>query len=252
MTDQIPAAEVRKIIASYRDGASNRGGEILAALKALVPAPPTLADMTEEERRACQWMQADVKGYEFTAGIIAKINQTDAHLIASDGETWFLALDTVTPRPDLPLMEWPGDQKPAPAPALPDGWRLADHKDHGRVMVTTRTPNHDGNVYFVLPICRNLMGFDWRACKPAELTYLDQEDDTPTGPNIPAVGTVIESADDPRIAALPVGSILLDRNEEATTKRPREWTGTGFDPIAYERDKFGPWTVLHITKEADQ
>lgn len=70
-------------------------------------APLTLADMSRAERRACQWMQADVKDYEITAGIITKINPTDAHLLASDGETWFLELDTVTPRPDLPRMEWP-------------------------------------------------------------------------------------------------------------------------------------------------
>ena len=77
----------------------------------MTPDLPTLADMTPDERRACQWMQADVKGYEITAGIIAKINPTDAHLIASDGETWFLEFDTVTPRPDLPRLEWPGGRE---------------------------------------------------------------------------------------------------------------------------------------------
>ena len=139
-----------------------------------VPTPPTLADMTKEERDACQWMQADVKGYEITAGIIAKINPTDAHLIASDGETWFLELDTVTPRPDLPRMEWPSDKKPAPAPALPDGWRLAEHEDHGRVIVTNPTPDPSGHVYFVLPV-DDPMGYDWLFCDPDDLTYIDAD-----------------------------------------------------------------------------
>lgn len=77
-------------------------------------------------------------------------------------------------------------------------------------------------------------------------------DDTPTAPNDVAVGTVIESADDPRIAALPDGSILLDRDDDSVTKRDGAWSGPGFSPLVYERDRFAPWTVLHIPKEDDQ
>ena len=65
------------------------------------------------------------------------------------------------------------DQNPAPAPALPDGWRLADHEGHGRVIVTTQTPGSDGNVFFVLP-SDGPLGYDWFFCDPAELTYIDQ------------------------------------------------------------------------------
>ena len=59
------------------------------------------------------------------------------------------------------------------APALPDGWRLADHEDHGRVIVTTPTPDDDGDVYFAFPF-DDLTGYDWDACHPDELTFLDQ------------------------------------------------------------------------------
>ena len=59
-----------------------------------------------------------------------------------------------------------------PAPALPDGWRLADHRKYGRVIVTT-TPNSDGRVYFVLHSYGTL-GHAWHFCLPDELTYLEQ------------------------------------------------------------------------------
>ena len=35
--------------------------------------------------------------------------------------------------------------------ALPEGWRLADHVTHGRVIVTNGTPDTEGHVYFVAP-----------------------------------------------------------------------------------------------------
>ena len=57
---------------------------------------------------------------------------------------------------------------------LPDGWELADHPRHGRVIVTRPTPDADGNVYFVAPAA-NLLGYDWRLCKHEELTYIDTE-----------------------------------------------------------------------------
>lgn len=56
-------------------------------------------------------------------------------------------------------------------PALPGGWRVADHKDNGRVIVTT--PNNDGRVYYVLPSDLDGLGFDWFFCHTDELTYLD-------------------------------------------------------------------------------
>ena len=61
-------------------------------------------------------------------------------------------------------------------PTLPGGWRLANHKDNGRVIVTAPTPNSDGRVYYVLPSAEPL-GYDWLWCAPDALAYLDQEVD---------------------------------------------------------------------------
>ena len=46
--------------------------------------------------------------------------------------------------------------------------------------------------------------------------------------------------------------VPLDRDGEAVIKRRGDWSGDGYIPIPYEGDVFGPWTVLHIPKEADQ
>ena len=142
-----------------------------------VPAPPrpTLADMTKEERRACQWMQADVANRSVRY-VIAAPDDGDGEttLIGPDGGISWFSPDRVTPRPDLPRLEWPGTEKPDPAPTLPDGWRLADHQKYGRVIVTTQTPDRDGYVYVVIPDAGNFRGYDWHFCDPDRLTYIDQ------------------------------------------------------------------------------
>ena len=139
-----------------------------------VPAPsrPTLADMTPEERAECQRMQCDVEGEDDRAVIFDPCREDGgASVLWPGGFIEQIGWGVVTPRPDLPRLERPGDQKPAPA--LPDGWRLADHKVNGRVIVTNPTPNRDGRVYYVIPSADPL-GFDWLFCRPDELTYLEQ------------------------------------------------------------------------------
>ena len=170
MTDQIPADKVRAILAKRDLWAI----DMIAEIEALLPTPPlpTLADMTPEDRDECQWMQADVADHD-TRYVIA--NPHDRHgevtLVAADGQFEWILPEYVTPRPDLPRMEWPGNT-PAPALALPEGWRLADHPSNGRVIVTNTTPNIEGRVYYVLPSADPL-GFDWLFCDPADLTFLD-------------------------------------------------------------------------------
>ena len=172
MTDQtIPADEVRKIIAFYRDGASDRGGMILDALRNLLP--PTLADMTPEEWKACQWMQADIIGGDEPL-VITRIDWTDgtALILDRNGRLDGVPAGHVTPRPDLPRMTWPGDT-PAPAPALPEGWRLADHPRYGRVFVTTPEPDCDGDLWFIDPSAAPGVMEDW--CNPDVLTFLYEQ-----------------------------------------------------------------------------
>ena len=141
------------------------------------PAPPrpTLADMTDEERAACQWMLCDVEDHSRRYVIANPSDEEgDAALIAADGEIEWMFPEYVTPRPDLPRLEWPGTENPAPAPALPEGWRLADHPDHGRVLVTSPAPDRDGDLWgFRSDDTREGAERIW--CKPDELTYIDTE-----------------------------------------------------------------------------
>lgn len=69
------------------------------------------------------------------------------------------------------------------------------------------------------------------------------------------IGDVIESADDPRLAALPVWTVLRDIRGEEITKNaegPNTWHGPGYVPVAGDGTEFGPWTVRRIGLEADQ
>ena len=109
MTDQtIPADDLRGFIARYRTSVNGQGSFLLDELEALLPAPPrpTLEDMTDEERAACQWMQADV-GVE--RRIIVRVMDVEegAVTLVESGDTVVCPHSSVTPRPDLPRMEWP-------------------------------------------------------------------------------------------------------------------------------------------------
>lgn len=66
------------------------------------------------------------------------------------------------------------------------------------------------------------------------------------------VGDVIESADDPRLDALPTYSALVDRDGDVVVKGEKIWAGDGYHPIPDEGDEFGPWKVMHIVQGADQ
>lgn len=146
-----------------------------------VPAPPpkrpTLADMTPEEREACVGMWADVSGYSQYRGIIHEITAPRVPVFRpnSGGLDW-CDPEEVTPRPDLPRA-WNRDGTMPPvapaAPALPEGWRLADHPEHGRVIVTTPEPDDSGDVEFACHAPEGIRGGWFGECLPDELTFLD-------------------------------------------------------------------------------
>lgn len=143
-------------------------------LLAVLPKRPTLADMAPEERAKCQWMQAGVENEVNRAVIVNPFCEDGtARVLWPGGFIDLVDWERVTPRPDLPRLEWPGGQKPAPS--LPDGWRLADHEVYGRVVVTSPTPSRDGRVYFVLHDVDDDMGYDWDSCPADELTYIDTD-----------------------------------------------------------------------------
>ena len=76
-------------------------------LLAVLPSP-TLADMTVEDRSACRWAQADV-GQMGLRHVITVPDRGDGHaaLLNPWGGVSYKTHDTITPRLDLPRMEWP-------------------------------------------------------------------------------------------------------------------------------------------------
>lgn len=167
MTEQmVSAAAIREWRDKYQGCTANNA---LEALDALIPAP-TLAEMTMPERRDCDWMQCDVRGEDGPWLILDPFYDEDrAHLVNRRGYNNLFHIGLVTPRPDLSRWGWASKQQ---SPALPDGWRIADHPKYGRVVMTSTTPNIDGNVHFVLPAEGDL-GHDWMFCPADDLAYLD-------------------------------------------------------------------------------
>lgn len=252
MTDQIfyeeLRATIRDAVASYLDTYTAEELRELATESLKPPELPTLADMTPEDRDGCQWMQADVYSFDRRM-VITEVRTMCADLIERDGERWNVGLERVTPRPDLPRMEWPGDKKPAPAPApaLPDGWRLADHPGHGRGIVTTPTPNSDGRVCFAIP-SGSPLGYSWHLCYPYELTYIDTDQGActsdPVPPNTLTKGSEWDNVDALARACKESGRdqiVVLDHAGGAYVwdEKAEWWEGSA--PPQYD-----PFTILHI------
>ncbi|WP_044027492.1 hypothetical protein [Corynebacterium glutamicum] len=117
----VDAEKVREALDSYLSNCT-RGTvghyiaeEIARDLEPLLPPKlPTLADMTPEEREACQWMQADVKldiSGATVRRVIAHPGSADMNVSvwAPCGGSNFVDAESVTPLPDLPKLQWPGD-----------------------------------------------------------------------------------------------------------------------------------------------
>ena len=220
--------------------------EVAAARVLLAVLPrPTLADMTAEERAECRRMQADVKGYENRAAILQPyVKDGSARVMWATLRVEAVSWANITPRPDLPRLEWPGEQQPA-ALALPPGWKLADHPDYGRVVVTSNTIDADGHVYFVAP-APGTIGNDWHLCRKDELTYLD----TPAQPNTITLGSKWNSTD-----------ALADACEESERDQITVIDANGYAFIwAYDADWWegsaqpidAPFTIIHTGRKADQ
>ena len=133
MTDQtIPAdlhpedvEHARSYVQDFLDAtyAPDRTLAVARVLHALLPPPPrpTLADMTGEERAECQWMQCEVRGERRIITLVFNNGHEDlAATLDSSGHTIHCPLERVTPRPDLPRMEWPSDKKPDTSATVPE------------------------------------------------------------------------------------------------------------------------------------
>lgn len=76
------------------------------------PVIKTLADLTTEEHKECQWMQCDVP-YEGSC-VILRVQDEFALVISKKGNLWDVSLSNVIPRFDLPRMVWPGEESKEP------------------------------------------------------------------------------------------------------------------------------------------
>ena len=107
---------MRRDAPAYSDGSFlvDMSGYIRDLAELCAPALPTLADMTDEERAACQWMQADVAGHNTRYVITNPCDEDDdAVLLDADGAVNWISPERITPRPDLPRMTWPGTDQEA-------------------------------------------------------------------------------------------------------------------------------------------
>lgn len=76
---------------------------------------PTMAEMTTDERQACQWMQADItsRSGRYVIAYVESGSTGQIMLLDSHGGTLWAHGDksraSITPRPDLPRLVWPAD-----------------------------------------------------------------------------------------------------------------------------------------------
>lgn len=100
MTDRIfyeeLRATIRDAVASYLDMYTDEELRELATESLFPPKRPTLADMSDDERAMCAWMQADLP--DGSRVILDRNGRADG-----------VPDDRVTPCFDLPRLAWPGD-----------------------------------------------------------------------------------------------------------------------------------------------
>lgn len=101
------------------------------------PVIKTLADMTAEELKECQWMQCHTIGRSGPL-VLLGIDGDRARLLVESGMMVFADLAAVTPRFDLPRLVWPGEESKEP-PAVSEwvGRELRTWKDFGVAPVGT-------------------------------------------------------------------------------------------------------------------
>lgn len=102
---------------------------------------PTLADMTTEEREKSVLMQAqDAKG---KLCIILYVSPSGASVLYKGGANGSWSLDSVTPRPDLPRLEWPSCE---PEPEYRIGKMLETFEDFQNAPIGTIARDADGDI----------------------------------------------------------------------------------------------------------
>ena len=102
------------------------------------------------------------------------------------------------------------------SPRLPEGMRLADHEQYGRV-ITSPKPNRDGIYDLLIPKPNFETGADWEYAHECELTFIDAE---------PAHPEFLETEADYRNA--PEGTIVACEDSSPWYKSGPEWLSVDF------------------------
>ncbi|MHC9873610.1 hypothetical protein ACQX22_08970 [Corynebacterium diphtheriae] len=105
------------------------------------PKLPTLADMTVQEREECMFMQAQDGGGNLC--IILYNSSGSASVLYEDGSYGPWSLESVTPRPDLPRLEWPSHE---PEPEFSVGKMLETVEDFQNAPIGTVAIDADGDI----------------------------------------------------------------------------------------------------------
>ena len=113
----IDAEEIRKYLADWRKGIpldilDGYEEEMLDSLERLLPTPKpkTLADMTPEDRKACQWGQVtDDVGNRVVLTALDEESQS-GKVLYENGEPFEWGYEILVPLPELPHMKWPGSE----------------------------------------------------------------------------------------------------------------------------------------------
>ncbi|MHC9641627.1 hypothetical protein ACQXX0_02255 [Corynebacterium diphtheriae] len=102
---------------------------------------PTLADMTTEEREKCMFIQAVDRGGKLCCILYA--SPSGVSVFYKDGTKGAWSLDSVTPRPDLPKLEWPSCE---PEPEFSVGKKLETLEDFQNTPIGTVAIDADGDI----------------------------------------------------------------------------------------------------------
>ena len=128
--------------------------------------------------------------------------------------------------PDILIEEWLVElhtqlkglkDTPVTVPALPEGIRLADHEQYGRV-ITSPKPNRDGVYDLLVPRPKFETGADWESAHECELTFIDAEPAKPAHPEF------LETEAD--YAAAPEGTIVACDDSPPWHKFDSTWLST--------------------------
>ena len=111
---------------------------------------------------------------------------------------------------------------PVTVPALPEGIRLADHEQYGRV-ITSPKPNRDGVYDLLVPRPTVETGADWDYAHECELTFIDTEPAKPAHPEF------LETEADYQNA--PVGTVVIREGGYPWTRIFDSW-------VAYSRNDY--------------